>query len=539
MDPDKTHMKMEEKAQQDSEGRMDATQEYNFEGLQLLDVVPKLPKRWWHYKHLRNLNLLLLSGIMWSTASGFDGSLFNGMQALPQWKNYFGNPTGNALSMSNVPQMVSNIIANSFAYLFVDRFGRRWSIILGSILIILSSILRGFSQNYVWWCCSQIPQGVGVGLISTSSPPYITETAYPTHRAKAVSIYAGTYAVGGLIAAGMNWALLTVNSTWAWRTAVLCQCVPSAIQAILAFFAPESPRWLIYKDRADEAFEVLVKYHAGGDRSSKLVHFEMAEIRANLEQEKLTKAGRWKEYFRTAGARHRLAITIIIPLSLQWVGNALISYYLPIVLQTVGITDAGKVLGINLGNSALGLIGSFIAVSFIDRIGRRKLFLSGYSLMLCSLVIWTICSAIDAQRDFKDKGLAAAVVLMIYLFQIFYHLSSSIAATYVMEISIYSLRSRAAGTYQAVGGLANLFNTWVNPIAMDAIGWKYYIVWTALCAVWLTFVVFYVPETKGKSLEEVAVVFDGEDAIAGTNAMHKLGMEGKFDTKEHEHGQTQ
>ncbi|KAH8547680.1 general substrate transporter [Umbelopsis sp. PMI_123] len=529
MDPDKQHLEQAEQVDSERKGNGDGPSDYNFEGLELLDVVPKLPKSWWHYKHLRDLNFLLLAGIMWSTASGFDGSLFNGMQALPQWKNYFGNPTGNALSMSSVPQVVANLIATALSYLFVDRFGRRWSIIIGSLLLIFSSILRACSQNYVWWCCSQIPQGVGVGLISTSCPPYISETAYPTHRAKAVSLYAGTYAVGGLIAAGMNWGLLTVNSTWAWRTAVLAQVVPSGIQCVIAFFAPESPRWLIYKNRPDEAFEILVKYHAGGDRTSKLVHFEMAEIRAKLDQEKLTKAGQWKEYLRTPGNRHRLAITIIIPLSLQWVGNALISYYLPIVLQTVGITEPGQVLGINLGNSAVSLIGSFLAVSFIDGMGRRKLFLLGYSLMLCALIIWTICSAIDAQRDFKDKGLAAAVVLMIYLFGSFYHLSSSIAANYIMEISVYSLRSRAAGAYQFVGGLAGLFNTWVNPIAMVAIGWKYYTVWTVLTAFWLLFVYFYVPETKGKSLEEVAVIFDGDDAIIGTSAMGDYALEEKLD----------
>ncbi|KAH8557083.1 general substrate transporter [Umbelopsis sp. PMI_123] len=531
MDPEK--QSLEEVGQEDSEQKGDGRSptDYNFEGLGLLDVVPVLPKRWWHYKHLRDLNILLLAGIMWSTASGFDGSLFNGMQALPQWKNYFGNPTGNALALANVPSVVASLITTALSYLFVDRFGRRGSIIVGSVLVIFSSILRAFSQNYIWWSFSQIPQGMGVSLISVSCPPYITETAYPTHRAKATSIYAGTYAVGGIIAAGMNWGLLKVPGTWAWRTAVLCQCVPSAIQATIAFFAPESPRWLIYKNRPDEAFEILVKYHAGGDRNSKLVHFEMAEIRANLEQEKLTKAGQWKEYLRTAGTRHRLAITIIVPLSLQWCGNALISYYLPIVLQTVGITEPGQVLGINLGNSALGLIGSFVAVTFVDRVGRRKLFLSGYTLMLCSLIVWTICSAIDAQRGFNDKGLAAAVVLMIYLFQIFYHLSSSIASNYIMEISIYSLRARAAGLYQLSGGLASLYNTWVNPIAMASIGWKYYIVWTVLTAFWLAFVYFFVPETKGKSLEEVAVIFDGEDAIVGTNAMAKLGMEGKFDNE--------
>jgi sugar porter (SP) family MFS transporter len=502
---------------------------FNFEGLTLLEVVPKREKYWWHYRYLRNLNLLLLSGIMWSTASGFDGSLFNGMQALPQWKDYFNNPTGLRLSLSSVPNTIANIIGNVVCYWFADRFGRRYNIMTGCILIIVSAILRGAAQNYAWWVWVQVIQGLGTAFVSVSAPPYITETAYPTHRARAVSLYAGTYAVGGLIAAGMNYGLLKVKSTWGWRITVLAQVVPSTIQLILAIFAPESPRWLIYKDRSDEAFDILVKYHAGGDVNSQLVHFEMAEIRASLEQEKLSKAGKWIEWVKTKGNRHRLAIVIVIPMSLQWVGNALISYYLPIVLSTVGITDANTVLGINLGNSAFSLTGSFISFFVIDRFGRRRLMLTGYCCLLVILTIWTACSAVDAQRHFADKGLAAAVVLMIYLFGACYHLVGATASPYIMEISPYSLRSKAAGLYQLCGSLPGLYNTWTNPIAMDAIGWKYYIVWTCLTTVWLTFCYFFVPETKGKGLEEINEVFDGHDVISGTNAMKLYGLEGRYE----------
>lgn len=113
----------------------------------------------------------------------------------------------------------------------------------------------------------------------------------------------------------------------------------------------------MYKDRADEAFQILVKYHAeaGRDTNARLFHFEMAEIRASLAQEKLTHAAKWTEYFKSKGMRHWLATTIIVPMSLQWCGNALISYYFPIVLSTFGLTDPIVVLVTNIGNSAFSL----------------------------------------------------------------------------------------------------------------------------------------------------------------------------------------
>lgn len=308
----------------------------------------------------------------------------------------------------------------------------------------------------------------------------------------------------------------------------MAQAVPSIIQLVLAIFAPESPRWLIYNDRQSEAFEMLVKYHAGGDRDSRLVCFEMAEISASLRAEKEMNASRWREWIATKGNRHRLAINIFLPAALQLAGNALISYYLPIVLATVGITDTRSVLGINLGLAAWALCGGLFSASVIDKFGRRILICSGFALMFVSFFILTIAAGVDSTRNFKDSGLSACVVLMIFLFQSFYHLSSSCASTYIMEITPFSLRSKASTLYNICGALPSLYNGFANPPIMQIIGWKYYILWTCLLAVEFTISYFIIPETKNKGLEEVAEVFDGKGVIAGVNAMKKFGMEDGF-----------
>jgi sugar porter (SP) family MFS transporter len=501
-------------------------------GLTLLEVVPKLDKMWWHYPHLLKLNTLLLCAIMWSTASGFDGSLFNGMQALPQWMNYFGNPTGSRLGISSVPATVTNIVTNLVFYKVLEVYGRRRPLMVGCLLIIIGAFVKAASQNYAMWIWTPIIQQLGSSIVSMSAPPYITETAYPTHRGKAVAMYSVTYQLGALIAAGMNWALLKVPSTWAWRGSLMMQALPSIIQLILAYLAPESPRWLIYNDKANEAFEILVKYHGGGDRNSRLVHFEMNEIVASLQAEKDMKKSKWSEYSATKGMRHRLAITVFMCTTMQWTGNALISYYLPKMLDTVGITSPEQVLGINLGLTGFALLCGLFAASNIDRFGRKPLILAGYSLMCLSYFILTIAAGVDTGRNFKDKGLAGCVVLMIYCFQGFYHFASATANTYIMEITPFALRSKASTLYNLCGALPGLFNGYANPIAIAAIGWKYYIIWTCLDAFYVVVLYFLLRETKGKALEEIAEIFDGANVIAGTNAMKKYGMEGRYHEKE-------
>lgn len=96
-----------------------------------------------------------------------------------------------------------------------------------------------------------------------------------------------------------------------------------------------------------------------------------------------------------------------------------------------------------------------------------------------------------------------------------------------MEVVPFSLRSKAAMMYQLTGNLAGLYNSFANPVAMDAISWRYYIVWCVVIGVNFTLIWLFFPETKGKGLEEVAEIFDGPDALAGVNAMRQMGLDVK------------
>src|SRR5688572_16168665 len=119
------------------------------------------------------------------------------------------------------------------------------------------------------------------------------------------------------------------------------------IQLILSLFAPESPRWLIYKDRTDEAIDMIAKYHSNGDRHSPLVRFQVAEIQIALTQEKEQKAMQWSEFLRTPGNRRRLYILLFVGYMTQWSGNGLTSYYLPKILDSINITSPETQLLIN------------------------------------------------------------------------------------------------------------------------------------------------------------------------------------------------
>jgi sugar porter (SP) family MFS transporter len=498
----------------------------NFEGLELKDVVPQNRPPWYKDTMLLKLNTLMLCALLTQIASGYDSSMLNGMQSLPQWQAYFGTPTGTRLGAMTFGPTGGMLISVLISSQLCEKFGRRWPIFGGSLIIIFGSIIQAAAKNYGMFVVSRFFVGFGLGIVATAAPPLLSEVAYPSQRGKLVSFYLTTWSLGSLIAAWITYGTFQMtDSSWSWRIPSVLQCFFSLIQAVLSIFAPESPRWLIYNGRSQEALRILAKYHGDGDENSRLVRFEMAEITATLEVEKMQKMSQWSEWIANKGMMHRLFIALWLPAMLQWSGNALTSYYLSKVLNTIGITDHRTQLIINGCLSVWSFLTAIFWASFVDRLGRRRLFLFGMALMGICYIIWTACSAVNQQRHFKDKGLAGGVLSMIFMFSFAYHMVSPIAPTYIMEVVPYSLRAKASMMYQLTGNLAGLYNSFANPVAMDAIAWKYYIVWCVVIAINFTLIYFFFPETKGRGLEEVAEIFDGPDSLSGANAMRHLGLD--------------
>lgn len=317
---------------------------------------------------------------------------------------------------------------------------------------------------------------------------------------------------GYLIAAWVTYGTFKIQSSWSWRLPSLLQVVPSVIQLVLSFFAPESPRWLVYNDRTDEAIDMIAKYHSNGDRNAPLVRFEVAEIQCALDQEKEQNAMRWGEFVRTPGNRRRLYILIFVGYMTQWSGNGLTSYYLPKILDSINITEPKTQLLINALIAVFKVCCSIISALLIDRVGRRGLILFGTITMFSVFVIWTITSALNQEQHFENKMLAYAVVAMIFLFQVGYQPVGASAIVYVLESAPFSLRAKASMVFQFCAYTAGVFNNFVNPIAIDAIQWRYYIVYCVILAFEIVVTFFYLPETKGRGLEEIAEVFDGPAA---------------------------
>lgn len=205
------------------------------------------------------------------------------------------------------------------------------------------------------------------------------------------------------------------------------------------------------------------------------MQFEFNEIKAALEFDRSVAANvGWKSLFTTPGNRKRMRIIIAIAFFTQWSGNGLLSYYLSKVLNEVGITSSSTQLIINGTLQIWSFIGALYASSAVDRLGRRFLILTSAGLMLLCYMAQAICFAEYAQHGTAAAG--HAVIVFIYLFSFAYALAfSPLAISYTVEILPFNLRAKGLCIFNFVVSLALIFNQYVNPIALAALGWKYYV----------------------------------------------------------------
>ncbi|OPB44720.1 hypothetical protein A0O28_0088570 [Trichoderma guizhouense] len=479
----------------------------------LANVTNNTHRLWWRDPGLRSLNILLLSCFLGSIANGYDVSLISGLEAIPRWfEDISGAKNVNTLGLLIAAYSFGGVISFFPAPWVADKLGRRWGIIIGDVGIIVAVIGQCFCKTAVQFLGTRLVLGFFSLFNSISSTALLSELAHPRQRAIVGALFNTFFFVGAITAAWTSFGSHSIDNSWSWRTPVITQLFWTSVQLVFVLFTPESPRWLVNNQRPDEAKSTLAKYHANGDETDELVIVEFSEICASVELSKSSKVT-WASLFATPGNRRRVFICLGLGLATQWVGNGIISYYFAPVLETVGISNPTQQQGINGGLQIYNWFLSIAGAMLAERAGRRKLFMLSSSIMLLFMILVLTCSAVFANTGNSSSG--TAVIVFLFLFLGGYVIGfTPIPILYVNEIWPTELRAKGGSVYWLSQTLAVCFNQYVNPIALREIQWRYYFVYVGVLIAVIIFVYFFVPETKGSSLEEVAGIFDKEYAVA-------------------------
>jgi len=412
--------------------------------------------------------------------------------------------------------------------LLADVIGRRKTLILASFCLAASAVgsmlppvFLGRPEGFVWFVSdvhtafnaliiARIIGGIGVGITAAAAPVYISELTLPENRGRMVSFYQLSITLGILLAFIVDWIVLSSAGSEAggiaqertagffnwifvqeiWRGMFGTE-IPIALLFLgLLFFTPESPRWLVARGREAEAFSVLKR--VGGDR---VAEKEMHEIRQNLAQE--------RSGFRELLAPHLrlpLMIGLLLPMFSHLSGIAAIMYFAPNILNEV----IRSVESAFLGSVLVGVVNcmfTFVAISQIDRFGRRRLLLTGVTGACVSLGAVGVMFAIESEL--------VIIPLLCYV-ACFAFSYGPVVWTIIGEI----FPTRIRGASAALGTLSLMMTGFVvtltNPVLIaevSAAGTFFLYAGLTLPAIW--FIRKYVPETKGKTLEQIEKLWSG------------------------------
>ncbi|KAF7561759.1 hypothetical protein G7046_g2388 [Stylonectria norvegica] len=485
-----------------------------------------------------------------STMNGYDGSLINNLLQNPWFKEQY-NIQNDGIWAGIVSSMyqIGGVVALPFVGPAIDGYGRRVGMFLGAACIIIGTVVQSTSHAQGQFMGGRFLLGFGVSIAASAGPMYVVEINHPAYRGAVGAMYNTLWFSGAIVAAGAARGGLNTGGDYSWRLITWLQALFAGIICLFCLFIPESPRWLYVNNKKDQATHVLTKYHGNGNAESPWVKLQLQEYDECLNLDGADK--RWWDYralFRNRAAVYRLSCNLCVSIFGQWAGNAVLSYFLGSVLDTAGYTGVIAQANITLINNCQQFAWAIFGAFLVDKVGRRPLLL--FSFTGCTIV-WlgmTIASNqfessytgddADGNPLYSNHGASKAALAMIFIFGAIYSVGiTPLQALYPVEVLSFEMRAKGMAFSSLAVNAAGLLNQFAWPVAMEKIGWKTYIVFTIWDAVQVAVVYMLIPETKGRTLEELDELFSAKNPVKAsiqkkTLAVNKFGD--VVDVKEHD-----
>jgi MFS transporter, SP family, arabinose:H+ symporter len=415
---------------------------------------------------------------------GFDTAVISG--TTPFLQPYF-QLTDISLGWAVSSLLVGAIIGVISAGKPGDFFGRRKTLMVAALLFTVSAFGSALSTHLWVFIIFRFAGGLAVGTASMLSPMYISEISPSNNRGQLVSLNQLAIVVGILVAFFSNYLLADIGeNNWRWMLAVMG--LPSLLFLFALVFVPESPRWLVQKGKNDEALDVLQKING-----KEIAIVELASIRETIATETKATLG---EVF-SPKVRPILWIGILLAIFQQATGINSIMYYAPIIFQKTG-AGISSALTQTIMIGGINLLFTIVAIWLIDKVGRKPLLIAGTIGMIVSLTSIAIAFFMDI---FEGYVLLTLVLVYIASFAV---ALGPVTWVVISEIFPNKLRSMAMSVAIVSLWTACFIVTLTFPVMLNRLGGGVsFLIFDALCILLLVFVLVKIPETKGKSLEEL------------------------------------
>jgi len=414
---------------------------------------------------------------------GFDVAIISG--AVPFIQPYFG---WNELQLGwGVSSLLLGAIAGAFGSgVLSDMYGRKKVLIVVALFFAVSCTFTALATSSIVFISARVFGGLAVGAASVLSPMYVAEVAPPKNRGMLVSVYQLAIVLGILCSYTINYGLHNIDNNWRWMFAT--GIIPSVLFFVGLFFIPESPRWLYKAGKKDDSLKVLTGI--GGESLAKV---EILEIAESLKGDSSSVS--MGELFKPS-VRKVMLVGFLLAIFVQISGINTIVDYAPKILLAAGV----EINNALLQTSLVGLINfifTFVAIFFIDKIGRRSLYLIGSMGMVITLILLAISFYL------KMEGVFTLICILSFI-AFFASCIGPVFWTLVSEIFPNRIRGKAVAFASFTQWIFNFLVVLLFPHFLASLGGAKTFLFLALMSfLQLLFTYLYVPETKGKSLEEI------------------------------------
>lgn len=404
--------------------------------------------------------------------------------------------------------LVGSIIGVMFAGPLSDRFGRKIVLLLSSVLFLSSALGCMVSSSELQLVLARIVGGIGIGVASVISPLYIAEISIPEFRGRLVALYQLAITVGFLGAYMGNYGLQSYSesllssgdteglyhkifATEAWRGMLGMESIPAVLFFVVLFLIPESPRWLIYRGNELKASGILARIY-----EPKEVLVQIKNVKNLISGEEKSN---WHLLFQP-GFRVALFIGVALAILGQFMGVNAVLYYGPSIFKESGLSS-GDSLFYQVMVGVVNMLTTILALIIIDKVGRKKLVYWGVSGMIITLVLIGLYFTFGA-----TIGISSVFLLTFFLLYIFSCAISICAVIFVLLSEMYPTKVRGAA--MSVAGLSLWIGTYLigqlTPWMLSTLSpagtfWLF----ALMCVPYLFIVWKLLPETAGKSLEEI------------------------------------
>ncbi|KAJ9136571.1 General substrate transporter [Pleurostoma richardsiae] len=504
------------------------------------EAMIKEPPRAWSGPQIL-IYLFSIIGFFCSTMNGYDGSLINNLLQNPWFKDeYHVQNTGIWTGIITSMYQIGGVVALPFVGPAIDTWGRRIGMLIGALLIIVGTIIQGTSHASGQFMGGRFLLGFGVSIAAAAGPMYVVEINHPAFRGVVGAMYNTLWFSGAIIASGAARGGLNTGGDYSWRLITWLQALFAGLIVLFCMLLPESPRWLYVNNKKEAAKKMLTKYHGNGNAESPWVTLQLHEYEELLDANGADK--RWWDYralFRNRAAIYRLACNLIVSIFGQWAGNAVLSYFLSAVLDTCGYNSTIAQANITLINSCQQFLCAIVGALIVDKVGRRPLLL--FSFTGCC-VVWlgmTVAAAEFAQSggglnsdgtvktgsDHLNMSASRASLAMIFIFGSIYSVGiTPLQALYPVEVLSFEMRAKGMAFSSLAVNAAGLLNQFAWPVAMRNISWKTYIVFTVQDCIQAAIIWAFLPETKGRTLEELDEIFAAKNPVKASTRKKTIAV---------------